>query len=110
MSSHHGHGASLGLSATPERYGDEEGTAKIFEYFKNVLEPEFSLNDAIRVGRLVPYEYFPKTVELTEQEQESYDVLTDRIVSIYHMLENDFSNKNLQDQYKRLLIQRSISR
>ena len=29
-------GAPLGLSATPERYGDEIGTKKIFDYFKTL--------------------------------------------------------------------------
>ena len=28
-------GAALGLSATPERYGDDEGTKEVYKFFKN---------------------------------------------------------------------------
>ena len=38
----------LGLSATPERHRDEDGTARIFEYFGKIIDPEYSLSDAIR--------------------------------------------------------------
>lgn len=100
-------GSALGLSATPERYGDELGTKKIFDYFKNVLEPEFSLQDAIEVGRLVPYEYFPEVIELNIEEQENYDYFTEKISSIFHILKEDPNNKQLQARYKNLLIQRS---
>ena len=41
-------GERLGLSATPIRYGDPEGTAAIFEYFGGVVPPVFSLEDAIK--------------------------------------------------------------
>lgn len=37
----------LALSATPERYFDEWGTQALYEYFGKVLEPEFTLRDAI---------------------------------------------------------------
>ena len=100
-------GAALGLSATPERYGDEIGTKKIFDYFKNSLNPKFSLEDAIKVGRLVPYEYFPKTVELTDIEQYQYDELTEKITSLFFILEKEPNNKQIEDQYKRLLIKRA---
>jgi len=100
-------GSALGLSATPERYGDELGTKKIYDYFKNVLEPQFSLQDAIKVGRLVPYEYFPEIIQLNIQEQENYDYFTEKISSIFHILKEDSSNKQLQARYKNLLIQRS---
>lgn len=100
-------GAALGLSATPERFGDENGTKKIFDYFKNKLDPKFTLDDAINVGRLVPYEYFPVVIELTEKEQEAYDEFTEKIINLYYILENDPNNISLQEQYKRLLILRS---
>lgn len=100
-------GSALGLSATPERFGDEEGTKKIYDFFKNVLKPQFSLEDAISVGRLVPYEYFPETVELNIKEQELYDEFTEKIVYTFHILQNDINNIQLQNQFKRLLIQRA---
>lgn len=50
-------GARLGLSATPERYGDREGTEAIFTYFGGIIQPEFSLDDAIKSHVLTRYFY-----------------------------------------------------
>ncbi|MEP1076445.1 DNA phosphorothioation system restriction enzyme [Leptolyngbya sp. PL-A3] len=69
----------LGLSATPERYFDERGTEQLLKYFGSVLEPEFTLKDAIAAKALVPYLYYPILVELTEPEIERYEELTSRI-------------------------------
>ncbi|MBM0740252.1 DNA phosphorothioation system restriction enzyme [Phormidium sp. CLA17] len=69
----------LALSATPERYFDERGTERLFEYFGSVLKPEFTLRDAIAAKALVPYLYYPVLVELTEPEIERYEELTGRI-------------------------------
>ena len=60
----------LGLSATPERWKDEE-TESIYRYFGTVVY-EFDLGRAIAYGFLVPYEYFPHFVELTEGEFGEY--------------------------------------
>lgn len=69
----------LALSATPERYFDEQGTERLLKYFGPVLEPEFTLKDAIAAKALVPYLYYPVLVELTESEIERYEKLTNRI-------------------------------
>ncbi|MCU0549413.1 MAG: DNA phosphorothioation system restriction enzyme [Leptolyngbya sp. Prado105] len=74
-----GIGLRLGLSATPERYFDDRGTQALFDYFGAVLEPEFTLRDAIQEGALVHYLYYPILVELTEPEIEIYADLTSRI-------------------------------
>jgi len=63
---------NLALSATPERYGDTDGTQRLLEYFGGVLQPEYTLADAIRDGTLVPYEYDPRVVSLTEDEAEEW--------------------------------------
>jgi superfamily II DNA or RNA helicase len=65
----------LGLSATPVRAGDEEGTAKIVEYFGKTVA-EFTLDDAISHGFLTPYEYHPVFVKLTDYEATEYVKLT----------------------------------
>jgi len=65
----------LGLSATPVRAGDEEGTAKISEYFGKTVA-EFTLDQAIEQGFLTPYEYHPVFVKLTDYEAEEYIKLT----------------------------------
>lgn len=72
-------GLRLGLSATPERYFDDRGTQALFDYFGAVLEPEFTLRDAIQQGALVHYLYYPILVELTESETEIYSDLTIKI-------------------------------
>jgi len=72
-------GLRLALSATPERYLDEAGTDSLFNYFGEVLQPEFTLGDAIKKGALVHYEYYPILVQLTEAEAKTYARLTKRI-------------------------------
>lgn len=69
--------ARLGLSATPIRQYDDEGTEALLRYFGEVVF-EFTLDDAIGVC-LVPYDYYVHPVELTEVEREHYAALTDRI-------------------------------
>ena len=65
-------GLRLGLSATPERHFDEQGTEFIFDYFGSILQPELTLADAIRQGALVHYLYYPILVDLTEAEAQAY--------------------------------------
>lgn len=72
-------GLRLALSATPERYFDEQGTQFIFDYFGPVLQPELTLADAIRQGALVHYLYYPIFVDLTAAEAQAYARLTTRI-------------------------------
>jgi DNA phosphorothioation system restriction enzyme len=72
-------GLRLGLSATPERYFDEQGTEFIFDYFGAVLQPELTLADAIQQGALVRYLYYPILVDLTAAEAQAYARLTTRI-------------------------------
>ncbi len=72
-------GLRLGLSATPERHFDDEGTDAILGYFGDVLQPALSLGDAIKAGALVRYQYYPLFVPLTSWESEQYAKLTHRI-------------------------------
>jgi DNA phosphorothioation system restriction enzyme len=96
-------GLRLGLSATPERYFDEEGTDAILDYFGEILQPEFTLKDAIAKGALVNYLYYPIFVELTEAEALAYAKLTQRIG--WAMAKNDRLIGN--DTLTSLLMQRS---
>src|SRR5205809_1075712 len=54
-------GPRLGLSATPRRAGDPVGTQAVFDYFGGIVEPPFTLRDAIRAKLLTPYMYHPRT-------------------------------------------------
>ena len=76
--------ARLGLSATPERMGDPEGTATIFDYFGDVLKPSFGIREAQSVDppRLVQYMYHLHVVTLTDEEEEDYIKATRRIAAL----------------------------
>lgn len=93
----------LALSATPERYFDESGTQVIYDYFGAVLEPEFTLSDAIAQGALVHYLYHPILVELTESESQRYIALSTKIRRLIGMGEPDDENPALTP----LLMERS---
>ena len=67
----------LGLSATPIRQYDEEGTEVIFSFFGPVVF-QFTLEEAI--GRcLVEYDYYVHPVELTQDEMGEWNALTRKI-------------------------------
>ena len=61
----------LGLSATPERYFDEEGTGRIFDFFGKVVF-RFELDEAIKQGYLSHYLLYPHIVYMTDDESEKY--------------------------------------
>jgi len=96
-------GLRLALSATPERFYDDDGTDSLIDYFGSILQPEFTLKDAIKQGALVPYNYYPILVELTERESLKYAKLTKKIGWI--LFNNDHWENN--QQLTSLLIQRS---
>jgi superfamily II DNA or RNA helicase len=101
-------GAALGLSATPIRYGDPEGTANIFKRFGPVLPPPITLQNAIDSGRLVNYEYHPHPVHLSEDEAERWKKLTKQIsFELAKSKKAVNGNGGLTDKAKMLLIQRS---
>lgn len=65
----------LALSATLERYRDDEGTAFLYNFFgKKCIE--YSLERAINEGKLTPYKYYPVVVYLNEAELNSYEQLS----------------------------------
>lgn len=86
--------AKLGLSATPIRQYDEEGTDALLEYFGEVVF-EFTLDDAIGVC-LVPYDYYVHRVDLTDPEREQYAELTERIKRRVATMGGEFSSDDLQ--------------
>ncbi len=103
-------GLRLGLSATPERYFDEVGTQSVFNYFGAVLQPEFTLRDAISQGALVHYLYYPLLIELTESESRAYAKLSHKIgrALFYREQENgNLTNVEDNEEIKPLLIQRA---
>jgi superfamily II DNA or RNA helicase len=68
----------LGLSATPERWYDEEGTEALNAYFGGTVF-DYGLEKAIEAGALCEYYYIPHIVELEDDEMEAYMELTEKI-------------------------------
>lgn len=96
----------LGLSATPKRWFDLEGTEALFSYFGGTVY-EFSLKKAINTinpatGKtfLVPYEYKPFFVDLTEEELYEYEKQTKKISKAYY----HSKNKEEQESWLSLLL------
>ncbi|MGJ3248908.1 MAG: DNA phosphorothioation system restriction enzyme [Elainellaceae cyanobacterium] len=88
-------GLRLALSATPERYFDDVGTQLLLDYFGPVLQPEFTLSDALQAGALVHYRYYPMLIELTEAETQRYSELTTKIGRAFSIDEDVESNSAL---------------
>jgi superfamily II DNA or RNA helicase len=68
----------LALSATPERWFDDEGTDALIDYFGPVVF-ELGLAKAIEMGALCRYRYIPRLVELSTAENTLYIDLTTQI-------------------------------
>jgi len=88
----------MGLSATPQRHMDEEGTEAIFSYFGKTIEPIISLKDALRKYKvLTEYFYYPIKVALNDDEYESYEEITKAISKLVAQGANidDLSNTGL---------------
>lgn len=92
-------GYKLGVSATPRRYGDPEGTEAIISYFGNILQPPYTLQDAIRNNVLTPYYYWPSVVRLEEEEQNEWNTLSKQISQRYAIVQS----KNLKSSDDRSL-------
>ncbi|MGW0206147.1 DEAD/DEAH box helicase family protein [Streptomyces sp. NPDC003233] len=71
----------LGLSATPERWFDDQGTAALSDYFGDIVF-EMGIGDAIRAGALCRYIYTPVLVELDDEEAYLYAEVTEKIAKI----------------------------
>ena len=91
----------MGLSATPQRWADEEGTEILEEYF-GATAYEFSLDRAIKEGYLTEYYYYPVIVELTREELQEYNELTKRISQLFKQ-----GRRYGDDQLNQLLFKRS---
>ena len=96
----------LGLSATPERANDPEGTRAVFDYFAGIIH-RYSLKDALDDDVLAPYVYYPSWVGLTDDEQERWDGLTAEIRRRYAIARTHNAKLHTQDQLRYKLIERA---
>ena len=94
----------LGLSATPQRWFDDEGSLLIENFFGD-KSFEFSIEDALKnhnplTGKpfLVNFRYEPRFISMTEYELEEYKIITDKIVRM--------SNYDNEETYQYLQMMR----
>jgi len=100
-------GARLGLSATPERAGDPVGTDALRGFFGGILEPRYTLADAIRDGVLCRYFYRPHTVALSQDERAEWADISRRIRRLVARQETLPTRADVDDRLKLLFIERS---
>lgn len=78
----------LGLSATIDRYYDDDGTAFLLDCFKGTKGISkvkiLDLEEAIREGFLCEYDYHIDFVELTADERDEYQRLTYQAMKYIH--------------------------
>ena len=90
----------LALSATIDKHGDPEGTAKLYEYFGEKCI-EYTLKDAIDNKMLTPYYYHPVVVSLNDTELEEYLDITAKIRKNVHA---DKNGKIILSEYAKMLL------
>lgn len=103
----------LGLSATPARYFDEEGTQVILDYFGPTVYV-YDLRRALSEGHLCPYHYFVYPAHLTNDEYAEYAAITQRITQLRGSLvppgltfQTNNSVDSDSEQIKQLLFRRA---
>ena len=93
----------IGLSATPVRQYDPDGTDELFGFFGGPPRYEFSLKDAIQAGCLVPYNYYLHLVEFEPDEMERYEDLTDQLVRAGFKVDDEGGTVGMSDRVAKLL-------
>ena len=97
----------LGLSATPERWFDDEGTQILFDYFGGSVF-QFDIEDALETVNpdtgetyLTPYYYHPIIVDLNHDEMSEYIDLTKQLA--YYL---NSKRQNAKDMAETLKLKR----
>lgn len=100
--------ARIGLSATPKRHYDEEGTNYLLDYFGDVTF-EYTLEDAIP-EYLTPYQYHPIIVEMDEDELEEYRSMTQKVVAAHASEEIDDETKQILQSKRASIVKSAINK
>jgi superfamily II DNA or RNA helicase len=80
----------------------------LLHFFGGVVPPPYTLQDAIKDGRLVEYEYFPHPINLTATEADEWKKISlDIRNEIARQKEDEHGGKPLSERAKMLLIKRS---
>ena len=96
----------IGLSATPIRQFDPDGTHQLFDFFGGPPVFEFTLRDAINAGCLVPYRYFLHVVEFSNSEMDHYEDLTAQLAQAGFRITDDGRTVGLTPRVEQLLRER----
>ncbi|SHE83488.1 Superfamily II DNA or RNA helicase [Psychroflexus salarius] len=98
----------IGLSATPKRVYDPEGTDAIDLFFED--KPpyiySFSMERALEEERLTEYKYYPKIVELQSEELEKYIEISKKLLIYFDFDKGQFKNDPMVE--KLLLSRKNI--
>jgi len=90
----------IGLSATPKRIYDGEGTEAMNEFFSD--QPpyiySFSMEEAIAKGILCQYDYYPHLVELSEAELDEYKEITKKLIKFFDTETSSFKDADMATQ------------
>lgn len=95
----------IGLSATPKRIYDPEGTAEMEVFFEDT-EPytfSFSMERAIRENVLCQYYYYPHIIKLTNNEMSEYVDISNQLAKLYRFGKGNLDNES---RIERLLLKR----
>lgn len=90
----------IGLSATPKRVYDVEGTIAMEAFFQD-SEPytySFSMERAIEEGVLCQYRYFPHLVQLTTIELEEYIRISKKLMTFFDFKKGKFKESDLVEK------------
>jgi len=82
----------IGLSATPKRVYDIEGTEALDDFFNDAppYTYEFGMERALQEGFLSEYKYFPVLVELNELELEEYSEISRQLLRYFDFEKGEF--------------------
>ena len=95
----------IGLSATPKRIYDPEGTTEMEAFFEDA-EPytyTFSMERAINEGVLCEYYYYPHIINLSDTEMQDYADISTQLAKIYRYGKGD---PEMESIVERLLLKR----
>lgn len=105
----------IGLSATPKRIYDPEGTGEMERFFQDG-EPytyTFSMERAIQEGVLCKYRYFPHLVALTQTELDEYIEISKKLVKLYDFGRNDTKKSDAAEKLllaRKRVIQKAVNK
>ncbi|TBN05336.1 DEAD/DEAH box helicase [Hyunsoonleella flava] len=97
----------IGLSATPHRKFDELGNTAIQDFFndKPPYIVSYSMEEALKIGWLCSYTYYPHVVKLTDRELEEYRKLSLQLLRM-GMFDKETGAFKSSPEIERLLLQR----